>query len=177
MKRYLAYSLLACVAISSLSCGYTTQSALPEHLKTIHIPPFKNSISLGDEGRRNIYLPLLEVKARNAILNRFLFDGNLKIVDRKEEADLILDGELIGYHRQALRYTDDDDVEEYRVRITTSLTLTDTQEEEPMWREGGFAGEATYFVVGAQATSENAAVLEATEDLARRVVERTVEDW
>jgi hypothetical protein len=46
-----------------------------------------------------------------------------------------------------------------------------------MWKYDRFIGEATYFVTGAQATSEESAVEEATTDLARRIVERTVENW
>ena len=192
----MVYGLLSMVILSG--CGYTTKSTLPSSIKTIHIETFKNNIDFAAEGRRNLYLPLLEIKVRNAVINRFLFDGNLKIAEA-DKADLVLKGQLLSYDRSALRYTDDGDVQEYRVHITVSLEMHNAQSDEAVsspqpevppegslsaargepagWTEPGFVGEATYFVAGASARSEEAAVEDALTDLARRIVERTVEDW
>ena len=115
--------LVSCALVSGVlfsGCGYTTKSTLPKSIKTIHIDRLKNSIDFTTGTNRNVYLPLLEVDVRNAIVDRFLFDGNLKIAE-PQMADLVLKGELTQYSRSALRYTDDDDVEEYRVQITVSL--------------------------------------------------------
>lgn len=172
--RKVAQGIFLCVFISG--CGYTTKSLLPANLKTIYVETFKNSISYASANRRNLYLPLLEVDARNAIINRFLFDGNLKIADA-DAADLVLKGELKGYNRSALRLTDNDDVEEYRVHVVVSLELWDTKKGVSLWTEPGFTGEATYFVTGSLASTETSAVNAAITDLARRIVERTIEDW
>ena len=170
----IVYCLLSMVLLSG--CGYTTSSTLPSSIKTIHVEPFKNNIDFAQEGHRNIYLPLLEVKVQNAVINRFLFDGSLKIADAGR-ADIILKGELISYERTVLRYTDEEDAQEYRIHITVSLELWNTKNQEVSWKESGFVGEATYFVSGSLAKSEESAVDEAITDLARRVVERTIEDW
>lgn len=172
--RSIVYGLWSIVLIAG--CGYTTRSTLPSTIKTIHVEMFKNKIDFTTEGRRNIYLPLLEIKVRNAVIERFLFDGNLKIAE-KDRAHLVLKGELQGYDRSALRYTDNDDVQEYRIHITVSLEMLDAQTGEVKWTEPSFVGEATYFTTGALAKSEDTAVAEAITDLARRIVERTVEDW
>ena len=170
-----AFALLcSCVLFSS--CGYTTSSMLPKSIKTIRVEPFKNSIDFATGTSRNLYLPLLEVQVRNAVIDRFVFDGNLKVVE-PHEADLILSGELISYERSGLRFTDDDDVEEYRVHVTVSFKLIKAKSEEVSWIEPGFVGETTYFVSGPSVTTEESAVDEALLDLARRIVERTIEDW
>ena len=174
-KKNLRLSFLILGFILS-GCGYSTKSVLPGNLKTVHIEPFKNKVTYTGENTRNLYLPLLEVKARNAIADRFLFDGSLRVAD-SESADLILKGNLIGYDREALRYNDNNDVQEYRIRITVSLELWDSAKEKTLWAEPSFAGETTYFVSGSQAKSEDTALQDALIDLARRVVERTVEDW
>ncbi len=167
--------LVSCVFFSS--CGYTTKSTLPSNIKTIRVEPFKNSIDFTTGSGRNIYLPMLEVNTRNAVIDRYILDGNLKIAEL-DMADLILKGELKGYERSGLRYTDDDDVQEYRVHITVAFELWNAQnDEEPSWTEPSFVGEATFFVTGPSATTEESAVSAATKDLARRIVERTVEDW
>jgi len=175
-KSFAPFALILCCSLSLAGCGYTTGSTLPAHLKTVHIEPFKNSINYASNGIRNIYLPLLEIDARNEIVNRFLFDGNLKLAD-KDLADLVLSGELVGYNREGLRFDDRDNVEEYRVRIVVNLKMYDNTSQSVMWQEKGFGGEGTYFVSGSLAEPEDNAVDKALEDLARRVVERTVEAW
>ena len=175
MKRYLVgVSVLLCGLI--IGCGYSSRSLLPSRFKTIHIAPFKNNIAYTSEQSRETYFPLLEVKIRNAVADRFLFDGHLK-VDDSDEADLILKGELIGYGRDALRYSDDQDVQEYRIHIDVSLQLWDRLKNELLWEEPGFSGDTSYFVTGPSAKSESVALEDALKDLARRVVERTIEDW
>ncbi|MBU0469480.1 MAG: hypothetical protein KKD07_06210 [Candidatus Omnitrophica bacterium] len=171
--RLFGFLLLSCVCFG---CGYTTRTTLPGNFKTIYIEDFSNEITFTTEKVRDVYFPLLEIKVRNSIVDRFMFDGYVRVVD-KDDADLILKGNLKGYQRDALRYTDNDDVEEYRVRIIVALELIDVKNQEIAWSEAGFAGEATYFITGSQATTEESAVNNAIIDLAKRVVERTVEDW
>lgn len=175
-RKFVSIFTLALFLSSSLSCGYSTSSLLPGNLKTIYIEPIKNSIDYTAEGVRNLYIPLLEVKVRNAIVSRFLLDGNLKIVE-KEKADLVLKAELLSYNSDELRVSDENTVDEYRITITISLELFDVPKKEVRWREASFSGGETYNVTGSLAKSEETARQEATEDLARRVVERTIEDW
>ena len=175
MKRAILSILLLSIALTG--CGYTTSSALPNNLQTIHVEKFVNEISYAsDAGRRNLYFPLLEIDVHNAIIDRYLFDGNLRIAD-KGLADLVLKGTLTNYSRRALRLDDNDDVEEYRVYINVQLELWDMQRNELMWRQSNLSGEATYFLTGPAASTEESAVAEAVEDLARRIVERTIENW
>ncbi len=173
-KKIWLWGLVFCVILSG--CGYTTRSASMGSLRTIHIQDFKNEISYTDEGGKNIYIPLLELEVTNAVIDRFLFDGNLKVV-QKEQADLILSGKLLSYRRDVLRYTDDEDAWEYRISITVSLVLWNTKKQEMEWSERSFVGDAEYFVSGSLAKSEEAAIDDAVLDLARRIVERTVENW
>jgi len=83
---------------------------------------------------------------------------------------------LVNYTKGILRYTDEDEAEEYRVQIFMHLTLKDIAQDTVLWSQR-IVGESTYFVRGALASSESAAVDAAMVDLARRVVERTVENW
>ena len=175
MKKILSLLILAGVAFTN-GCGYTTNSTLPGNLKTIYIDRLVNEVSYTSSGSRDVYFPLLEVDARNAIIDRFQFDGNLTLTDT-DNADLVLKGKLIDYERQGLRFSDDDTVEEYRIYVVVSLEMWDMSKGELKWSEPRFVGEATYFISGPEATSEESAVQEALKDLARRVVERTVEDW
>ena len=176
VKKILFLLILMVMTCSAINCGYSTSSLLPARIKTIHVEPFKNKIDYSSERNRNLYLPLLENSVRNAVIDRFLFDGNLKIAE-VDTADLILKGELIDYARDPLRLTDNDDVEEYRIHITVSLVLWDPLHKLELWRESEFIGETTYFVAGTLAKSETKALEDAMTDLARRVVARVIEDW
>lgn len=167
---------IAVALLAVAGCGYVTHSALPSDWRTIHVASFANKIDYASPSKRNLYLPLLEIKARDAIINRFAFDGSLKIRE-EDEADLILQGELINYERGPLRFTDVYDVQEYRIRVIVNLKLTEGMNGPVVWQEKGFAGEATYFVSGPRARSESAALDEALTDLARRTVERTLDNW
>ena len=53
----------------------------------------------------------------------------------------------------------------------------DAKEKKLVWQEDRFTGDTTYFTTGSQAKTENAAIVDALSDLARRIVERTVEQW
>ncbi len=164
------------VAALTGGCGYSTSAALPSSWRTINVPPFQNKINFTTEKQRNLYQPLLEVKVRDAIVKRFQFDGHLRIAD-EDAADLILSGELVDYNRGVLRYTDNNDPEEYRVQISVNLKLTEGKDGPIVWEENGFTGEGDYFVTGPNTGTEAAAIQEALTDLARRTVERTIENW
>lgn len=176
MKIKMLLSVLACCSLFVSGCGYTTSSNLDSRFRAVYVEDFENRIEYSSASGKDIYIPLLEVKAQNAVVDRFLFDGNLK-VSEPQTADLILRGELKSYQRDTLRTTDNEDVLEYRVRITVHFKLWDTRREEMVWDEPRFSGEATYFVSGSEATSEDSAIEEAISDLARRIVERTIENW
>jgi hypothetical protein len=177
MRILKGFSFLCLIAaVGCGGCGYSTHSALPANFRTISVAPFKNKIDYTNENRRNVYFPLMEVNARNAIVKRITFDGNLRIVD-PDQADLLLKGDVVGYERQPIRYDENENVLEYRVNVIVDLVLWHNGENRLVWEEKGFVGEAEYLPTGVGATSEADAVNKALEDLGQRVVERIVEDW
>lgn len=162
-------------------CGYTTRSMMDPNIQTIYVKPFENKIEFGTidnvYSKLKTYYPHLETDITNAVVERFLFDGNLKIV-KEEDADVVLKGELVDYRRDVLRYTgEDEDVEEYRLNIAVNISLWDKTENKILWQENNFTGETTYFTTGTKARSESAAIKDGITDLARRIVERAIENW
>jgi len=170
---------LLSVAILS-GCGYTTRSMISDKFKTIYVMPFINRVDITNEAdaasKYRIYRPMLETEVTRYVNNRYLFDGNLKPV-KKELADLILKGEVVEFRKDPLRYLDNDEVSEYRINLVVNISLWDTKEDKLVWQENSFTGDTTYFTSGSQAKAENVAVNDALKDLARRIVERTVEEW
>ncbi|MDD4939014.1 MAG: LPS assembly lipoprotein LptE [Candidatus Omnitrophica bacterium] len=180
MKKIILFSLISAMITG---CGYTTRSAISNKYTTIYIAPFLNKIDITREAgsgyKYRIYRPMLESDITRKVTNKFLFDGNLRPV-KTENADLVLKGELVEFRRDPLRYTENDEVEEYRINILVNLALWDKKEDMLVWQENSFTGDFTYFTDSTTAgtpKSEDVAVNDALDELARRIVERTVEQW
>jgi hypothetical protein len=181
MKRRYIYSLCALLpAMLLCGCGYTTRSMVGSKYKTIAIELFKSSIDITSEPQANrgftTYRPALETDITKKVKERFLFDGNFRIA-REDEADVILKGKLTDYRKDAVRYDAQDNVEEYRVSIGVTISLMERADKKPVWSDQSVVGEYTFFLAGPNAKPEDTAVNGALDDLARRVVERTVEFW
>jgi len=180
IKLPLFYLLLVPCTLPLASCGYTTRSMVSAEFKTIYIAPFVNKIDITKEtdtaNKYKLYKPLLETNITRAVIDKFLFDGNLRTVKSKS-ADLVLNGELVEFNREPLRYTQSDEVEEYRLNLVVNISLWNNKNDKLVWQERNFTGDTTYFTIGQAAKSEEAAINDAINDLARRIVERTVEQW
>jgi Lipopolysaccharide-assembly len=167
-------------------CGYTARSTLYGKYNTIYVAPFLNKVDITQEyssgNKYRIYRPMLETDITKRVINRYLFDGNLRPA-KEGVADLVLKGELIEYRQDPLSYTaNTDNVTEYRVNIYVNLSLWDAKENKLLWQENSFNGNYSYLTAyDVNSTSvkvpETTAVNNAIDDLARRIVERTVEQW
>ena len=161
-------------------CGYTTRPGLASHLKTVYVKPFVNKIDLTQLATNQQQFPIyrhgMEVDLTNAVINRYQFTGLLRPA-RAEKADCRLEGELLDFRRDALRYDASQQVEEWRLNIVVNLKFIDQTTNTVLWEEQGFTGDTTYFALGGNAESETAALSRARTDLARRIVERSVESW
>ena len=159
-------------------CGYTTRSLITKDYQTIYVHPFVNKIDITSDTsvarRYKIYHPLLENDITRQVIDQFILDGNLRLA-KEEDADLVLKGELIDYRKDALRYTgkDDKEVEEYRISLVVNLKLYGNPSKTLLWEIKNFVGDTTYFTQ----ESESSAISQAINDLARRVVDRTVDIW
>jgi hypothetical protein len=115
------------------------------------------------------------VARRNVALWRW-YSGLLRPAG-PSNADSRVEGELVEFRRDALRYNASQQVEEWRLSVVVNVRFYDQRQNVVLWEEGRLTGDATYFELGAKAESEAAALDRAMKDTARRVVERTVENW
>lgn len=165
-------------------CGYTTRSMISSKFRTIYVTPFMNKVDITSDvyssNKYRVYRPMLESEVTRAVNNKFLFDGNLKPT-KQELADVVLKGELVEFRRDPLRYTENNEVSEYRINVVVNINLWDNRENKLIWEENNFTGDTTYFTsyysVASERKEESVAVTDAINDLARRIVERAVEQW
>lgn len=172
--------LLTAYCLLLAGCGYTTRPGIAAHLKTIYVKPFENKIDL-TQVTTNLrdfpfYRPGTEVDLTRAVIARFQFTGLLRPASATR-ADAQLEGELLEFRREALRYDAAQNVEEWRLSVVANVRFIDRTNNTMIWEESGMTGDTTYFALGASAESEATALDRALTDLARRVVERSVENW
>jgi len=164
----------------SAGCGYTTSSLIAQNASTVHVSNFVNKVKVSEEVTdKRMYVGYrsgMELDITREIIDKFLRDGNLRIESR-DEADLILDGELVDFRKEAIRYDSADNVIEFRVKVIVNFVLHRGDPESPIVEEKYFSGESTYKTRGQLLKTEGDAITDATKDLADRVIERVVEGW
>jgi len=160
-------------------CGYTTKTILPDNVKTVHVDIFRNNIDItkevGAKDKYEVYRPNLEMDLRDVIISRVFLDGNLKVLD-KDSADAVLEGQIVQYRKDPLRYQDEV-VQEYRISIVCDIKLINQKTSKVLFEEENIAGDTTYFTTGALQKTETAALNDAMSDLARRIINKIVENW
>ena len=180
VKRFSFFVFLLLAGTFLPGCGYTQKSLLSEKIKNIYVSPIKNAIDLSgevnDKKPFRVYRPGIEVDLTNAVINRFIFDGNLK-VSSPEKADATVEAKLVDYRRDVLRYSSGDDIQEYRLSITLDVAVYEARTHKVLWHETGLTGDTSFFLSGSRAISEDAAAQKAVDDVARRVVDKTIEVW
>lgn len=167
------------VSLVLAGCGYTTQSLLPSDVRSVFVAPTINAIDLtaevSDKRPFRVYRPGLEVDITNAVIDRFIFDGNLRVA-REGQADAQVEMKLVDYRRDALRFSAADDVQEYRLTVAVDVRVFRVRDGSTLWSER-MGGDSTFYLSGPRAVSEDEATQQAVQDLARRVVDRTIELW
>ncbi len=171
-------SLVSC--LWSISCGYTTRPGLPTNLRTVYVKPFDNQIDLTKVATSRedfpIYRHAMEVDLTNAVVSRFQFTGLMRPTN-PARADARLEGALLEFRREALSFDASQNVDEWRLNIVVSVRFVNQRDGTLIWEEPRLTGDVTYTTSGARAESETGALTKAIEDTARRIVERTVENW
>jgi hypothetical protein len=147
--------------------GYRLGSTLPPDIKTVYVPLFAN------KSRE----PLIENDATAATIAELQKDGTLKVVNA-QKADVILECTLTGVSLNPLRYdrTDVTKPNEYRLTLSATFTLKRIQDQEILC-EASVIGEATFPFYGNLVSAKQSAMPRASEDLAKRIVEKAIEAW
>jgi len=182
VKKTLSVLFLFVIVSSVMftGCGYTTKNMLGDDITSIHVANVKNGIittrEISDRRNSYSYRPGIENEVTTQVINQFIFDRSLE-VEPADRAVLLLKGTLVDFRQSPLSYSDDYDVEEFRMEVYVDFELYDNRTGKLMWKENHFMGECEYAVVGPNAKSDDAAQKEAIKDIARRIVERVVETW
>jgi hypothetical protein len=161
---------MAASLLGAGSCAYTASPALlPPHLKTVAIPVFQNGTTEYT----------LEQDVTNAVIDRFVRDNHLRVVDLKS-ANAVVEGKLTGYKNAVFGFSAANRAQEYRVTITCSVVFKDLVKNREIWSEPNLVKTANYYVVpvpGDSAKTELDGRKEAIAKIADEVLARSVESW
>ena len=166
-RRLRVLLVLTAGALVLAGCGYSLRGSLPEHIRTVAVPVFTNKTQQ----------PAVENFLTRAVVEAFVTSGRLKVV-RPEEADSILEGEIVGYQLDSLSYDPRANVREYRLTVTLNLQFRDVRQNVMLLRREGVQEKADFRVAGqvaATITSEEFALRLAAVDIGRAIVNLAVD--
>ncbi len=173
MIKYIV--LWSCLLVAG--CGYSTSGCIYAGEKII-ISPVQNNIDITSEDAitsgYSSFPILVENKLTNKLVGKFNIDGSLKVVSDDPGAHKLA-CVITNYTKGTLRYESDDDVREQRLRLHVHMVFTSPEAEELINKT--VVGESSYFLTGANATSESAAQVDLIDDTARRISEAIIEEW
>ena len=163
--KYLSFCIYLSFGLCHLSltyvscCGYSTRSLLPAHFEKVHIRLFEN----------RTLKPGLDELATNSVTDAFRSGSGLHITD-ENSADLIIEGKVSGYSKTPHTYTSDQTVTEYKITVTYSVRCLDRIKNDTFW-EGSISEWAAF------STDEEAAIEQAAEKAADKLVETILTNW
>lgn len=121
MKQVISFSLIAFLLLLT-GCVYTFNPRGKSSIKSIAVERFDNRTA--EFG--------LEDKMTDQIIDAFIADGNLKVVE-KEYADAVLHGTLTRYERRAYNPNENDVVDKYSVQMYFDISLTNPTTDSLYW--------------------------------------------
>jgi hypothetical protein len=167
-RRSLARALgLGLLALALAGCGYSMRGNLPDHIQTVAVPVFTNRTAE----------PGVENFMTSAVVEAFSTNGRLRVVG-PENADSLLEGEVIGYALESIAFDRQANVRAYRLAVTMNLRFRDLRRNTILYEQQGLRERAAFQVQGAVSQTisrEEGAVRAAAIDIARSIVSMTVE--
>jgi outer membrane lipopolysaccharide assembly protein LptE/RlpB len=160
------HALLLVTAVLVGGCGYTVRGTLPSHINTVAVPIFRNRTPE----------PAIEGFITRAVVEAFSTNGRLRVVG-SEQADAILDGEIIAYSVTSIAFDKDANVRQYRLVVTVNLRMRDVRRNAVLFQQSDVREQADFRVQNAVSQTisrEETALRAAAVDIGRAIVSLAV---
>src|SRR2546428_818747 len=126
------------MAVALAGCGYSLRGNLPGHIRSVGVPVFTNRTSE----------PAVENILTQAVVQAFSTNGRLRVV-KPEQADAILEGEVVDYQIQALAFDPRANIQQYRLVVTMNLPMRDVRSNTPLFQQPRVQEKSDFRVFGA----------------------------
>jgi len=167
----LALFTVYCSLITVLGCSSPYAPApqiLPAHIRKIAVRPFANNTTQYG----------LEEKLTLRVINEFVHDGRLQIVNKEEDADGVLGADINRYILQPLTYDKNLVTQQYKMWVLLNVYFIDRVGNVTLWTEPNMEGLQIYYDVtqpGGITEEEARGML--WDKLSTDIVKRTVEGF
>lgn len=166
-RRRLLWLVLAAALVAG--CGYSTSGNLPDHIKTVAVPIFKNRTPQAG----------VESAVTSGVVTAFSNGGRVRVVPL-EQADAVLEGEVVGFTLDGLAFdgTRSADVTAYRLRLVLNVEFRDVRRNVLLWRQEGLQETSDFQVLGQVSDTiarGQGAVQQAAAEIGRKVVALAVD--
>ncbi len=166
--RHAAVGLLLVFAACLLTgCGYSFHGNLPGHIKTVAVPMFKNNTEAAG----------IENTITSAVISAFSNGGRLRVVP-VDQADSILEGEIIGYQIDGAGFDRNANVQAYHLRVVLNVTFRDVRQNKTLWQESGLTQTSDFQVQGQVSDTlavGRGAASQAAADIGRKIANATID--
>lgn len=144
---------------------YSFKGALPSYLKTIMIPLFED---------RSRWVGLQE-KLTLEVVDAFVRDNTLKVVEDEADADLVLEGTILPVQTRRTSITPEEVVEQEQLVVSVKIECMNKHTNKPLWS----ATVSDFGVVSGSASLEerDLAIDEAVEKVVADILNRTIAAW
>jgi outer membrane lipopolysaccharide assembly protein LptE/RlpB len=152
---------LVLVALVLAGCGYSTRGSLPDHIKTVAVPIFKNQSDV----------PGLENAITSAVISAFSSGGRLRVVP-VDQADSVLEGEILSTQIDGAGFDRNQNVQAYHLTVVLNVTFRDVRQDKILWQENGLTQVSDFQVQGLVSSTlaqGGGAASQAAADIGRKI--------
>lgn len=149
----LALSLCLAGLLGFFGCGYSLVGRgnfLPESIKTISFPTFKNATPRVG----------LEQRLSRSVAQELASRGQFKVSAREGDGDAELDGEITSFNLIPTATNTLSRTTQYQVQITIKIALTTIPDGKVLWKNDAYVFRESYDIAGAGLSTTNYADLE-----------------
>src|SRR5438128_2045895 len=133
------------MAVALAGCGYSLRGNLPGHIRSVAVPVFMNRTSE----------PAVENILTQAVVQAFSTNGRLRVV-KPDQADAILEGEVVDYQILALAFDPRANIQQYRLVVTMNLRMRDVRSNTLLFEQPRFQEKSDFRVFGAVSVGREA---------------------
>jgi hypothetical protein len=161
---------LACLAF--IDCGYYlrgTGSSLPQHIKRIKVPMFKNMTTRFD----------LDVTLTQSVVDELLSRGKVEVTSDSGTADALLVGEINAFNVIPIAFTDQSTADRYTITVVAKVVLRDLTSQKVIFSNPSFVYQEEYEVPHGTSfeTWESEAISKVAEKFASSLVSTLLEGF
>lgn len=168
MRALKSLMFLGIIVLIGCAGPYTpAPQILPAHIKNVYIRPAVNSTSQYG----------LEEKLTLQVVDEFVRDGRLKVVNTEAEADGVIVIEISKYILQPLTYDANMVTEQYKLWVLLNVSFVDKVKNVTMWTEPNMEGIQIFYDSTRGGPTEEEVRQTLWESLARDIVKRTIQGF